>query len=574
LGVSRAFARILARRGLRSPETAKAFLDPRLDALHDPSGLPDMERAVLRIEAAVRRKERVVLFGDYDVDGLTATALLARFFRLLRHPVEALAPERTQGGYGLTAESLSRIRQLRPGLLITLDNGTAAHKALEELRAEGVEAIVLDHHHVGVEGLPAAQAVVNPARADHDYPFRHLCGAALAFKLAWALAVRFSRSRRVNAEFRGFLLDAISLVALGTLADVAPLVGENRVLAAWGLKALRASRLPGLAALRELCRIEGAPQATEVTFRLAPRLNAAGRCGCAREALELLLCDDQARAAELGRRLEAHNRRRQSTERRILEEARAAAQARLSSDPTLAALVLHSPDWDAGVIGIVASRLVEEFNLPTVLMAVDGERGLARGSGRSVPGFHLAEALAGGGKHLVSHGGHAAAGGLTVRCERLAAFRAQFEETAAQRLKPEQRRPRLFIEEVLTLGEVNGELCRELERLEPCGEANERPVLAVRGVELRGAPRLCGNEEQHLHFHAGCGREVRRAIGFGMGPKFNALCDAAAGPLDLAFQPKLNTFRGETRVELQLRAFRASKEGGAEQLQTAAAGGG
>jgi single-stranded-DNA-specific exonuclease len=558
LDVSAPFARLLIRRGFGAPEAAAAFLDAKLDGLHDPMTLPDMPAAVERILEAVREKQRIVLFGDYDVDGVSATALLARYFRLLKHPVQALVPEREKGGYGLSGEAVARIRACQPDLLITLDNGIGAHEPLAALRSDGVDAIVLDHHHVGAGGLPPARAVVNPKRPDSTYPFADLCGAGLSFKLAWALSVGFSRSRKVSPEFRAFLLDALSLAALGTLADVVPLVGENRVLAAQGLKALCRPATPGLAVLLEACNIREAPVAHDVTYRLAPRLNAAGRCGQAAEALELLLTDDPVRAVELAKRLDALNRERQSIEQEILAQARAEAAERLGAPGAPAALFLASAHWHPGVIGIVASRLVEEFYRPAVLVAVDARRGVARGSGRSIPGFHLAEAFAASGEHLESFGGHAAAAGLTVRLEALDAFRAAFEAAAAKALKPEDLRPAIHIEEALPLSAVDDRFCGELRRLAPCGAGNPAPTLAAFGVEVAGQVRPLGSDEKHVSFYARQDEAVRRTVGFNFGEHFNALCDlAASGPLDLAFQPELNTFRGETAVELRLQAFRA-----------------
>ena len=559
LEISPAFARILARRGLAEPAAAEAFLLAKLDGLHDPMTLPDMPRAVARIQEAVEKKQRVVLFGDYDVDGVSSTALLASFFRLVGLRVEALVPERARGGYGLSPEALERVRAHKPELLIALDNGISAHAALNALRAQGVDCIVVDHHHVGKEGLPVACAVINPKRPESAYPFRELCGAGLAFKLAWALAVGFSRSQKVSPEFRAFLMEALALAALGTIADVVPLVGENRILAAQGLKMLAKPRAPGLTALLTACQLEGAPSATDVAFRLAPRINAAGRCGEAADALELLLTEDSARATFLAQRLDACNRERQGIELKILDQAREQALAVLQAAGPPVALLLHSTDWHPGVIGIVASRIVEEFHRPAVLLAVDQERGLARGSGRSIRGFHLAEAFAAGSEHLLTYGGHAAAAGLTARVDALEAFRAAFSAAAAAALSPEDLQPSLQLEENLPLAEVTGSFCAELQRLEPCGMGNSKPTLGAYGVSVAGQIRAMGAQEQHVNFLARQNGAVLRAVGFGFGPHFNALCVAAeAGPLDLAFRPDLNTFRGETSVQLKLQAFRPS----------------
>ncbi|MBI3828041.1 MAG: single-stranded-DNA-specific exonuclease RecJ [Planctomycetes bacterium] len=559
LNVTPAFARILVRRGFAEPGGAESFLSAKLDGLHDPMLLPDMPAAVARIAKAVKEKQRIAVFGDYDVDGVSSTALIAGFFKLLGVKVDALVPERDRGGYGLSAAALERIRACKPDLVITLDNGISAHEPVDALRAAGADCIIVDHHHVGPAGPPRALAVINPKRADSTYPFNELCGAGLAFKLAWAMAVDFSQSRKVSPEFRAFLMDALALAALGTLADVVPLQDENRILAAQGMKALQRTAAPGVNALLSVCQLRGQPALTarDVTFLLAPRINAAGRCGQAADALELLTTADPARAEALAAKLDELNRERQGIETDILEQARAQAQAAVSSPAAPQALVLGSPGWHPGVIGIVASRIVEEFHRPAVLWAIDREAGVARGSGRSIRGFHLAEAFGVGGDHLLSFGGHAAAAGLSARVEAMAAFQAVFEAEAARRLAPEDLRPSIRIEEELQLSEITGALCQDLERLEPCGMGNARPTLAARGVQIAGQAKPMGAQEQHLTFMARQGQAVLRTVGFGLGAHFNALCDMAGrGAFDIAFRPGLNTFRGETNVELRIEAFR------------------
>jgi single-stranded-DNA-specific exonuclease len=571
LNLTAPFARLLARRGYSQPSEAEAFLNPKLDQLHQPDKLPDMAPAVKRLLAARQNKERVVLFGDYDVDGLSATALLARFCRLIGLEAQPLVPERADGGYGLSAEAVARIRAFRPQLLVTLDNGISAHEPLAALAAQGVDCVVLDHHHVGPGGAPDAVAVVNPRRAGAEYPFRELCAVGLTFKLAWALGTGLACGRRMPEELRRFLLDALALVALGTLADVAPLTGENRVLAANGLKALAQSRAAGLAALRERCGVSTPPTATEVAFRMAPRLNAAGRCGRAADALELLLTDDPLRAAHLAQHLDGLNRERQAVEQKILIEARRRAQEILARPDAPAALVLAGPGWHPGVIGIVAARLAEEFSRPAVLLALDGPGQLARGSARSIPGFHLAQALEQCSEHLVSHGGHAAAAGLKLRPESLSAFRASFEAVAARALSPEMLEPTLGLEEELPLEAMDEAFCRELARLEPCGAANPQPLWSASGVSVVGQVRPLGQDEKHLSFYARQDGSVRRAVGFGLGRHFNTLCEMAErGALDLAFRAELNRFRDQTSVELHLQAFRASRSRARE--MTAGAG--
>jgi len=563
LEVTPAFARILLRRGLTDAASADAFLNAKLDGLHDPLTLPDMPAAVARITKAVSEKERIVLFGDYDADGVSATALMAGLFRLVQTPVDALVPERDRGGYGLSSDALQRIRACKPQLVITLDNGIAANGPLETLRAEGIDAIVVDHHCVGAEGLPPALAVINPQRRDSTYPFDALCGAGLAFKLAWALAMNFSHSKKVSPEFRAFLTEALALAALGTIGDVVPLVGENRILALQGLRVLPRRTLVGVAALLDVCQLDAdhTLDAYDVAFRIVPRLNAAGRCGQAADALELLSTNDPQRAHELAAKLDGLNRTRQDIEKDILQEARAQAVAALASGDKPVALVLSSPTWHVGVIGIVASRVVEEFHRPAVLLSMDEKTGLARGSGRSVRGFHLAEAFAAGDAHLLSHGGHAAAAGLSLKASEIDAFRTTLQAVARQRLRAEDLCPTIHLEETLELRELSGAFCAELRKLEPCGAGNPSPKLAALGVSLVGEARPMGSGEHHISFHARQGTTAMRVVGFGFGEHFNRFCtEAAAGTLDIAFKPSLNTFRGNTTVELKLEAFRTSLE--------------
>ncbi|HYF50221.1 MAG TPA: single-stranded-DNA-specific exonuclease RecJ, partial [Planctomycetota bacterium] len=397
LRCSPAIARILVRRGYTTPQEVHVFRQRRMDSLLDPDLLPDMALAVARIAEAIEKKQSILLFGDYDVDGISATALLARFLKLVqqRKPgfkVTARVPERRHG-YGLSPEAVRQIRELKPDLVVTLDNGSTSHAAVDALNADGIDSVIVDHHTLEAK-LPAAHAVINPKREDSTYGFRELCGAALSFKLAWALAKHFSHDRRVTPEFKAFLLDAMALAATGTIADVVPLRGENRVLAWHGLDALSKTKLPGLRALMQVAQIEGLPTATDISFRIGPRINAAGRCADAAHALDLLLTDDPQRATELAARLNDCNTERQAIESRMLEEARAQAQARIANDPQCRGLVLHSKEWQHGLVGIVAARMVEEFNRPSLLLALNAETGVAQGSGRSIRGLNLHSAMA------------------------------------------------------------------------------------------------------------------------------------------------------------------------------------
>lgn len=562
LKISQLCARILLRRGITDLQSADDFLSRRMDLLREPQTLPDMAAAIARTAEAVEKNQRIVLFGDYDVDGVTATTLLTRFFTLLKaqtrktFEVIPLVPER-KDGYGLSAAALKRILDHKPDLVITLDNGVSAVDAIAELKRRSIGCVVIDHHQPG-EQLPPADAVINPKRTDVTpaYPFTELCGAGVTYKFAWALAVHYSQNKRVSPEFRTFLLDAQALAALGTLADVVPLVDENRVLAYYGLTALERTKMPGLAALRNICKLDGKLRPNDVTFRIAPRINAAGRCGQASEALELLLTDDAARAAELAGVLDAYNTERQNIELGILEDARRQAQEQLLRLPDSRAFVLESANWHLGVIGIVASRIVEEFYRPTFLLFVDKEKGLAQGSGRSIRKLHLYDALSASRQHLRTYGGHAAAAGLTLEIDNIALFRNGFHDAVSSLLAPEDLIPVLHVDEQIGLANIGLQLCADLEKFEPCGAGNPRPTLAVLGVTLPAAPKMMGNE-RHISFYVRQQNATRRVIGFNAADHFNTLCDlSSGGVIDLAFRPQLNTFRGETTAELVLEAFR------------------
>jgi len=559
LRVSPLVARLLLRRGFDTSISADAFLARKLTQMHDPALLPDIEPAVKRIQLAVDRGEKIVLFGDYDADGITATALLGRFLVTLKRfvrgtfEVECRVPQRAHG-YGLSSDAVKGILDRKPKLLITLDNGVSSHDALDEFAAAGVDCIVVDHHHVA-ETLPKAVAVVNPKRKDSRYPFSELCGAGIAFKLAWALAVAFSKSTKVAPELREFLLDALAYAAIGTIADVVPLVDENRILAHQGLVALSRTQALGLKALIQHAAIEGSPKASDVSFRIAPRLNAAGRCGEVDEALTLLMTDDAGVAQELAAKLEQYNSERQGIEQRILEEARGQALQAMAKNPC--ALVLASGDWHQGVIGIVASRIVEEFYRPTMMLALDKTLGTARGSGRSIHGLHLAEALASAATHLKTHGGHAMAAGCSLANEHVEAFREALAAHASTRLSGELLQPSLRVDDSISLRELSPAVCDELDALEPFGSGNPRPLFAAEGVALVGKPSLMGRDESHVTFFARQEKTSIRCVGFHWADRFNKLVDVAgAGAFQLAFRPNINDFRGQRNVELVLEAFR------------------
>ena len=535
LHIPEPLAAILVQRGLAAPDLAKAFLRPDLERLSDPFAWADMPRAVQLIATATRSGTPILVHGDYDVDGQCAAALLTRVLSSVGARAHAFVPHRLRDGYDFGPAGLAEAQRLGAGLVITCDCGITAVESVREARAAGIEVIVTDHHLPGDE-LPPASAVLDPRRVDCASADKDLCGTGVAFKLAQALVPALGLSPHLPLHFLDF-------VALATVADVVPLTGENRILVRHGLKMLADSRWIGLRALVEAAGLSGRPiKAGHVGFILAPRLNAAGRIGDARDGLRLLLSDDPDEAAGLARELETLNARRQELDQRILDEAVELAERVLRPDDR--ALVLAADAWHPGVIGIVASRLVERYGRPTFLIGWEGDAG--RGSGRSIAGFDLHAALHRVGHHLEKYGGHRMAAGLTIRRERYEAFRVAFLDVAGQLLGPEDLVPAQRVDLELPLGLVSDELEKLIRYLEPCGPGNPAPVFGVRHARAVGARRVGTN---HLRFTLDDESGALPAIAFQWA---DAIPDHwLADRLDVAFRLERDEWQG--RVTLQAR---------------------
>ncbi len=413
LNVSRLLAALLINRRLTVAEEARRYIQPRLRELEDPFCILDMKRGADRLGQAIRKKERVLIYGDYDVDGMVGTVILVNFLRLAGAEVDWYIPDRTKEGYSFNDEAISGFlnREHKPAVIVTVDHGTSAVEGIARLRAGGVDVVVTDHHEPPDVLPDGAYALINPRRPGCESKFKELCGAAVAFKLAWATAQSLSNDTKVSPEFREFLVDATGFVAMATITDVVRLGGDNRVLCFHGLRALPASKSPGVRALLRTSRLEGQRiHAVHVGFRIGPRLNAAGRLGTAEKVVELLTSADPVRAAQLADELERANTKRQEIEREILADADRQLQEAPPGEND--AICLGSKSWHPGVIGVVASRLFDHFQLPVMLVALHGERG--RGSARSPAGIHLRDLLADCTAHLASFGGHAGAAGCTV----------------------------------------------------------------------------------------------------------------------------------------------------------------
>ncbi|HLA84087.1 MAG TPA: single-stranded-DNA-specific exonuclease RecJ [Thermoguttaceae bacterium] len=550
--ISPVVASLLLCRGISDPRVAQQFLAPKLSDLHDPADLPGCTAAAERIHAAIAAGRRIVIYGDYDVDGITGTALLLRCIQMLGGNVGYYVPHRIDEGYGLNHEAIETLADRKTELLVTVDCGIASVEEAATATRRGVELIVTDHHEPGAE-LPGAAVIVHPRLPGTAYPFGQLSGSGVAFKLAWAVCQQASQAKRVGPRMKTFLLEATGLAALGTVADMVPLVDENRALVTHGLRALAARSTPGLAALARVAKLDDKPELSseDVAFSIGPRLNAAGRLGQAQLAVELLVTDKPDRAGELADYLEKLNADRQTLERRILLAANKMAKS--DFDPVGdAALVLAGNDWNAGVIGIVAGRLVEKHHRPVVLVAwdkFDAKPGI--GSARSVPGFNLYEALVACREYLVGFGGHAAAAGLRIERRNLDAFRQAFCEYVAAEITPQQREAELWIDAEAPLGMLSPQSVRQIEQLAPFGQGNPRPLLCTSGVRLAEPPRPIGTGGHHLSLQL-VQHDVRlRAVAFGGGDWSDELA-ALDGPIEIAFRPVINTFRGRQNVEVHL----------------------
>jgi single-stranded-DNA-specific exonuclease len=556
LKVSPLTAQALLSRGMRDVQTAEAFLRPSLKMLAEPALLPGAPRAAERIARAIRDQEKIVIYGDYDVDGITATSILWHAITLLGGKPAVYIPHRLEEGYGLNADAIKQIIDDGAKLIVTVDCGITGIEPVKIARDRGVDLIVTDHHewHSAADGsplLPECFAVVHPRlAAEPAYPNPFLSGAGVAFKLAWAVGQAAGGAEKVSESFRAFLIEATALAALGTIADVVPLVGENRVLAAFGLGGLRETKLAGLRALIESAALEGKKlDSYHVGFLLAPRLNACGRLGHAALAAELLTTAGESRAAEIAAFLAEQNRARQDLEKQILEKAMEQIEANGWGDPSHRALVLAGEGWHAGVIGIVASRIVDRFRRPTILIGLSNGQG--QGSARSISGFHLSKALENCGQYLLAYGGHEMAAGLRIESDRVEDFRRAFCRIAGDAVTDDMLVPQLRLECVAELGQMTEALVSEMRRLGPFGHGNPKPLLCVRDALVAAIPRRVGKAGDHLQLIVKQGQRSIRCIGFRYGELFDRL-----GPgtkIDLAVEPSINEFNGRSNVELEIK---------------------
>ncbi len=554
--VSSVVAQLLLNRGVKDAPSARRFLDSPLAGLHPPLSLPGVAEAAERLAQAIADKRRICIYGDYDVDGVTGTSILLRVLGKLGADVQFHVPLRLSEGYGLNSERLRELKRAGVSLVVSVDCGIASLAEAQVAREIGLELIITDHHEMkmGLDGplLPLAEVRVHPRLpAPEPYPFGDLSGAGVAFKVAWAVAQRVCGAQKVPDDVREVLLDAVGLAALGLVADVVPLRDENRIFVRHGLERIRTKPSVGLKALLEASGVKPDQVLTseDVGFKLAPRLNAAGRLGCASFAVELLTTTSTAKAIQLAQQLEAQNGDRQARERKYTQTAKELVEEHFATD---AAVVVGSEDWHPGVVGIVASRLVDYFGKPALVIAMQPNEPVATGSGRSVPGFALHTALVACDDLLEGHGGHAAAAGFKVRPERIPELRKRFNNHVANHYPGGAPAQQLTLDAEVPLSALTFGLLKDLDKLEPYGAGNPRPKFLASGLKVEAA-RLIGQGEvqRHMDFRVRQGETTIRCVAWGMADRMEELM-SAAGDCCLAFTPKINDWKGYKKLELQV----------------------
>jgi len=546
LNISPLLAQCLLNRGFSEPSAIQYFLQPRLKNLADPFLLPNMDAAIVRLLRAREQNEPLVIFGDYDVDGVTSTALLLEVLRPLGWRVDFYLPSRMDEGYGLSADGVENcLKKFPTTLLLAVDCGSTAIETIGKLRDHGVDTIVLDHHQVS-SPAPDAVALVNPQLSQN---FTELCSAGLAFKLAHALV---KRGREIAlpgaAEFD--LRPLLDLVALGTIADIVPLIGENRILVSAGLERLNQTRRPGIVALKKVAQSPEKLGAYDVGFQLAPRLNAAGRLESAEDALRLLLAKSSEEAMPLAQNLDSRNRERQKIERSIVEDVSGVVRSKFNPQTDFV-IVEGQLLWHIGVVGIVASRVLQEFYRPTII--IGGEGGEWRGSGRSIAGFDLAAALRECDDLLLRHGGHAMAAGLSIAPGKIDLLRQRLNEIARRRLRPEDLQPPLRLDAEVGLDEINFETLGELDRLKPTGQGNPAVQFCARNLSHQRPLQRIGAGKQHVKMWVTDGLATHEAVWWNGGE-----ASLPVGKFDLAFAPQINHFNGNRTVQLKVLDWRSS----------------
>jgi len=546
IGLHPLVCQILSNRNFQNPEEVEKFLNPSLNDLHDPFLMKDMEPAVERLARAIFNKEKIVIYGDYDVDGITSISLMVRYLRQLGGDVDYYIPHRMIEGYGLSESGIDAAAEMKPSLVITVDCGITAVESIDYAINKGFELIVTDHHEPGPE-LPKAVAILNPKQTGDNYPEKELAGIGVAFKLCQGL------SRKLGVG-QHQLNDHLDLVAIGSIADIVPLLGENRIFAKLGLEKLKNSEKPGIRALIDTAGLNDKPlDSSDVVFSMAPRINAVGRMGDAERGVQLFLADDLNQARDLAQILEKENRFRREVDTQTLSEARERVAKELDLEEQWT-IVLHSENWHPGVLGIVASRVVEEYYRPTVLISFD-EAGEGKGSARSISNFHLYNALKKCSGCLEVFGGHKHAAGLQLRKEDLEEFVEAFDKVAHEMLTPEDLVPEISVDLEVDLIQADDKLLESIEKFRPYGPGNPKPVLVSTGLSVVGYPKIVGNN--HLKMRVRKDGKQIDVIGFGMADKLKEI-NTAREKVNIAFVLEENIWNNMRQLQANLRDIKVS----------------
>lgn len=551
LGVSLLVAQLLINRGLKTAPEARAYLHPKFEELHDPFEMADMEKAIERINRAIKRGEKICVYGDYDTDGTTATALLLNVFRHIdASGIEYYIPNRFDDGYGLSEKTVEEVREKGTDLLITVDCGIKSVKEVERANELGMDVIITDHHQPAPEAQPPAHALISPKVEGNEYPYPELAGVGLAFKVAQALI----------PDDTPFLKSLLDLVALGTVVDIAPLTGENRVLSRLGLEELNKRERPGI---RALCTASGLTEGKPLTgrslsFGLGPRINASGRLDTATKVVQLLTTESDDEAKRIATELNSKNQARRELETSIRQQADEIIQKEMDDETKGIVVASDWGDKAKGVVGIVAARLMQAYHKPVFVFAINGEE--ATGSGRCIDGMNLADSLNHCDHLLVKHGGHAKAAGATLKTENIPKFQQVFNEYACERLTDEHLQPKLLMDFETSLSDLTLETLASLQQLEPFGEANPAPRFGARNVKLIGPPSLMGKERQHLKISISDGTKKCQAIGWGRGEHLITL-KGLTTPFGIAFSAQINEWRDSSSVQLILDDWKISRGG-------------
>ena len=547
MGIPTFLAQVLLNREIATADTIQSFLSPKLTELIEPEQMPGVTIAAQRIVQAIENNEKIAIYGDYDVDGITSTSILWHLLSILGATTEYYIPHRVDEGYGLNNDAITQIAETGAKLIVTVDCGITAVKEAAHARSLGMDIIITDHHMPGAD-MPDVTAIVHPGI--DGYPNPASAGAMVAFKLAWGIVNLTKTTSKTPPNLRQFLLNATTLAAMGTIADIVDLRGENRILTSFGLKALSNSKLPGIKALIESAGLTGENiDSYSIAFKLAPMLNAAGRMGHARLAVELLTSDSDVRCTQIAQYLKDQNRQRQKCQRDIFAQAKEMINHQGLNHPDRKTIVLAKENWHTGVIGIVASKIIDNFYRPAIMLNIDGD--FAQGSARSIEGFDLHAALAACKEHLIKFGGHKMAAGLKLKTENIPAFIEAFENYARENITEENLISSLDIDGLCAMSDFTETGVRQLSRLEPFGKGNPTPIFATKGVHRIAPPRKVGQKGDHLQIAISDNTASIRCIGFNMGKLEKKLLEI--DNFSVAYEPQINTFNGRSSVQFVLK---------------------